>query len=225
VVNTATNTVTGPLAGIAHGWAVAVSPLPQVTGISPASGATAGGNQVAITGPGIGDATAVSFGGVPATSFTVVSPDGIEAVAPPGTTGIVDVTVTTPRGTSLSTPADRYDYLGTPTVTALSPLSGTSFGGTVVTITGVGFSGATTVHFGSAPATINSQTLTRLTVTAPAGALNSTVDVTVTTPLGTSATGPADRFSYRNLIGTPPNILPAPGGGIVEISFAAQSGS
>ena len=82
-----------------------------------------------------------------------------------------------------------------PTVTSVSPTSGSTTGGTSVTITGTGFTGATAVKFGSTSAgsyTISSDT--QITATAPAG--SGTVDVTVTTSAGTSATSAADQFTY-----------------------------
>ena len=68
-------------------------------------------------------------------------------------------------------------------------------GGTSVTITGTGFTGATAVKFGANNATgftVNSAT--SITATSPAGA--GTVDVTVTTAGGTSAASAADQFTY-----------------------------
>jgi polyvinyl alcohol dehydrogenase (cytochrome) len=82
-----------------------------------------------------------------------------------------------------------------PTVSSLSPSSGRSAGGTHVTITGANFTGTTAVDFGAAPApqfTVTSGGV--VTATAPAG--SGTVDVTVRTPSGTSATSSADRFTY-----------------------------
>ncbi len=82
-----------------------------------------------------------------------------------------------------------------PMVTGISPNSGPIAGGTVVTITGSGFTGATSVNFGAMSAasfTVNSDTL--ITATAPAS--TGTVDVTVTTPTGTSANSTADVFTY-----------------------------
>ncbi len=82
-----------------------------------------------------------------------------------------------------------------PTVTALSPTSGSTEGGLVVTITGTGFIGALRVHFGTTAQTelmvVNSTTMRTLS---PAG--TGTVDVTVTTPGGTSATSADDKFTY-----------------------------
>ena len=84
-----------------------------------------------------------------------------------------------------------------PVVNGISPSQGPLSGGTVVTITGTSFNGATAVHFGSSPATGFSVENTTITATAPAEAAG-TVDVTVTTQSGTSVTGAADRFTYVN---------------------------
>lgn len=83
-----------------------------------------------------------------------------------------------------------------PAVSAVSPTTGLTTGGTTVTITGTAFTGATSVKFGSSNATtftVNSDT--QITATSPAGAAG-TVDVTVTTSVGTSATSAADQFTY-----------------------------
>jgi len=91
-----------------------------------------------------------------------------------------------------------------PTVTSVSPRSGHEAGGTTVTIIGTGLDGASAVKFGSVAAahyTINSSTW--ITATSPAG--KGTVDVTVTTSEGTSATSAADEFTY-SASGPPPTI-------------------
>jgi hypothetical protein len=84
-----------------------------------------------------------------------------------------------------------------PTVTSLSPATGPAAGGTVVTVTGTGFTGATSVQFGSNPGTaLTVVSDTEITVTSPVGAVGA-VPVTVTTPAGTSAAGPtAPTFTY-----------------------------
>ena len=85
--------------------------VPTVTGLSPDQGTTAGGTSVTITGTAFTGAKAVDFGSTKATSFTVNSPTKITAVAPAGSAGAVDVTVTTPGGTSAKSPADVYTYV------------------------------------------------------------------------------------------------------------------
>jgi Bacterial Ig-like domain (group 3)/IPT/TIG domain/Pentapeptide repeats (8 copies) len=86
-----------------------------------------------------------------------------------------------------------------PVVTGISLPSGPEAGGTSVTVTGSGFTGATAVDFGTAGATswkVNSDT--SVTAVAPATTMAGPVDVTVTTPDGTSATGAADQFYYAD---------------------------
>ncbi len=72
-----------------------------------------------------------------------------------------------------------------PAIWYVSPAGGPESGGEVVTITGTGFSGATTVSFGSTPAT-SFQVLSdaQIVATVPAG--TGTVSIAVTGPGGTS---------------------------------------
>jgi alpha-tubulin suppressor-like RCC1 family protein len=170
---------------------------PTVSGVSPAEGIETGGTSVTITGTNLSGAAAVSFGGVPAESFTVGITGTITAVAPPGT-GTVDVGVRTPLGESAANAHDRFAYLvpAVPTVTGLSPARGSAGGGTTVTIAGRKFIGVQAVDFGSGEAasfTVNSSG--SITAVAPAGTAG-TVDVRVTTVLGSSAPSRKDRFTY-----------------------------
>ena len=74
---------------------------------------------------------------------------------------------------------------------------GSDAGGSTVDITGSGFTGATSVDFGSTPATsftVNSNT--SITAVSPASASDGPVDITVTTNGATSATSSADTFTY-----------------------------
>jgi hypothetical protein len=87
---------------------------PTVLSIMPASGPIAGGTIVIITGTNFTGATAVSFGGTPASSFTVNSSSQITALAPAGAAGAVDVTVTTRGGASASSGADQFTYVSPP---------------------------------------------------------------------------------------------------------------
>ena len=172
---------------------------PTVTAVSPNKGPTAGGTVVTITGTNLTGATAVNFGANAATSLTVNSATSITATSPTGSAGVVDVTVVTPGGTSATGAADQFTYVALPTVTAVSPNKGPTAGGTVVTITGTNFTGATAVNFGSNAATsVTVNSATSITATSPAGSAG-VVDVTVATPGGTSATSAADQFTYNTL--------------------------
>jgi hypothetical protein len=73
-------------------------------------GASVGGTSVTITGSGFTGATEVDFGRVRATKMTVDSDSEITATSPSRASGKVDVTVVTPKGTSATSPADKFGY-------------------------------------------------------------------------------------------------------------------
>ncbi len=176
---------------------VAAPAVPTVTSVTPADGPTTGGTAVVITGSGFTGASSVSFGGTSVVP-TVDSDTQISVSSPQGT-GVVDVTVVAPGGTSAATPASQFTYTtppAAPTVTGISPASGPDTGGTAVTISGTGFTGATSVSFGGASAKYAIVSDTEIMATSPASATDGPVDVTVTTPAGTSAPVQADQFSY-----------------------------
>jgi hypothetical protein len=84
---------------------------PTVTSISPNKGSAKGGTSVVIKGTGFTSARAVNFGTITAKSFTINSSTQITATAPANAAGTVDVTVTTPGGTSsLNPPSDQFTY-------------------------------------------------------------------------------------------------------------------
>jgi len=204
---------------------------PAVTHVRPASGSTLGGNTVTIQGTrfkshGHSLVKKVMFGMRPATGVKVHSATWITVRAPKGT-GTVNVRVTAVAGTSAKVSVDKYTYKAPgPAISRLSPAIGTTLGGTVVTISGTGLSGATAVDFGPGnPATFTVDSATQITATAPAGGgtVDAVVDVTVTTPAGTSATAPADRYTYHHyasaaISGVSPNVGPAAGGTKVTIT-------
>ncbi len=82
--------------------------LPTVLAISPNNGTTDGGTPVTITGTNFNGATGVTIGGVAATGVTVVSATTITATTPAGSVGVVDVDVTTPRGTGIGSALFTY---------------------------------------------------------------------------------------------------------------------
>ncbi len=204
----------------------AYAPIPTVSGVSPNAGVAAGGTTAAVTGTLFTGATEVSVGttnittvcaGIPtAPCFTVNSATTITIGYIPSGSGSVDITVTTPGGTSPTTAADTYAYAPVPTITKVAPNHGSINGGTSVTITGSGF---------EPTGTNRNFTTTRVSVggvavmatpcpgapTAPCYNVNSAtqifiedfpahavgpVDITATTIGGTSALSSADKFFY-----------------------------
>jgi hypothetical protein len=164
--------------------------------VSPASGSTAGGGQVTVTGTNLTGATAVRFGSTAAAGFTVTDDGHVTATAPAGAATTVDVTVTTAGGTSATGTADHYRYLRRPHVTSLSHGSGRRTGGAKVVVIGTGFRPGAVVRFGrTRAATVTVKSSTRIVVRAPRHA-RGTVDVVVATGGGSSPRVRRDRFRY-----------------------------
>jgi len=113
-------------------------------------------------------------------------------------------------------------------VTAVSSTSGPATGGTTLTITGTGFTGATGVRFGGTAAasfTVNSST--SITATSPAAGAG-TVDVTVTNAGGASAPSASDQFTFvaaPSVSGLSPTSGPLYGGTPVTITGAHFTGA
>ncbi len=192
-----------PVDHIKHGgvWAFenTTTPRPEVTSVAPKLGRTTGGTTVTITGSNFAEASGAFFGSLKAASFTVNSPTSITAVSPEEPVGKVDITVRTPMGgLSLRTSHDLYEFK--PPITALSPNTGSSAGGTSVTVTGTGFglgSTATVFKFGSTPATsVNCASSTECTLLTPAHTAG-TVTVKATVNKVTSQVTKADHFTYE----------------------------
>jgi hypothetical protein len=174
--------------------------------------------QCTITGNAVtNEAVATgAIGGVPAVSpgsLFVVNPSPItsmvSALAGATITGNVLVAPATLPTRPVTIPAPMNDWANfntilpalvppptVPTVTGIYPSFGGSIFGTIsVNIIGTGFTNATRVAFGTTTARFDINSDTQILAFSPPG-LAGTVDVTVTTPAGTSATSPVDRFTY-----------------------------
>ena len=200
-----------------------------MTAISPNAGAIAGGTQIVITGTHLTGVTGVGFGNAVA-AFSAGSDTQMSATAPAGVSGSVDVTVTTANGTSTTSSADRFTYEPVPTVTSITPTSGSDFGGTTVVITGTGFTGANQVFFGDQEGGITVNSDTQITAVAPYQGVAGAVDVVVGSPGGASAKVSGDRFNYvvppiPTVSGVSPNTGPDVGGTAITITGSGFSGA
>jgi len=135
----------------------------------------------------------------------------VTAVTPPNVAGPVDVEVV--RGSGTATLPVAYTYTATtdpvrpePTAIDLTPNTGPELGGTTVTITGTDLANADSVSFGDAAGTDITPTTdgTSLTVRTPAHPAGP-VDVTITTPHGTTVLPAAYTFTA-----TPDPVVPEP---------------
>ena len=178
---------------------------PTLTTMSPEAGPLAGGNELTLTGTHLAGTRYVT---VDATELspTDQSDTTVTVELPAHAAGPVPVSITTWGG---QTGAEVYTYVP-PSVSGLAPSHGSMRGGTEVTLSGSGFTGATAVTFAGTPAadfTVHDDS----TITAISPSRNATgpVDVQVTVPGGQSAIVPSDEFTY----------------GIVDFTIPAGTGS
>ena len=184
------------------------TPAPAVTGVSPSTGPAAGGTGVTVTGSNRTGGS-VAFGGVAASGVSCTA-TSCTATSPAGS-GTVNVTVTTAGGTSATSSADQFTYQASGAASCAGDDRGEpdqrpggwrhrGYGDGVEPDRrqrGVRRRGGERV----------SCTATSCTATSPAG--SGTVNVTVTTAGGTSATSAADEFTYTASAAV--NLIPDPG--------------
>ena len=214
-------------------------PKPVVSKIKPASGPVAGGTKVVVKGKNLSGATKVLFGKVKGKRLSIKSAKKLTVVAPAQAKGKVHVRVVTKGGKSKATAADFFTYVAPPppppppasppSVTGVTPGSGTTAGGTLVTVSGTNLTGATSVTFGGIPATgLTPVSATALQATSPAHAAGS-VDVRVTTPAGVSPVVAAGTFSYDKpppaVTAVEPTAGPTAGGTEVTVTGTDLTGA
>ena len=200
-------------------------PLPVITAVTPGNGPETGGTPVTITGSGFTGATGVTFGGTAGTNVVVVDDSTITVTSPGHAPGAVDVVVTTEAGAS-QPGAFTYDpVVGPPAIGTIAPDHGPETGGTPVTITGSGFTGATGVTFDGAPGTaftvVDANTIT---VTTPAHAPGA-VAVVVQHPDGDSAPGAFTFDELPAITSVAPDSGPETGGTPVTITGTGFTGA
>ena len=149
-----------------------------ITSFNPTVGTR--GTLVTITGVNLTGVSSVSFGDSAATSFTYISPTTVTAVVGGGASGPVSL-VAAAGGASLA----GFIYGTAPVISNFTPDSAAQ--GTIVTITGSGFTGTNSIQFGGTPAS-SFTVLNDSTINATVGA-GSTGAVAITNRNGSATVG------------------------------------
>jgi hypothetical protein len=110
---------------------------PTVTAITLNSGPTAGGQSVTINGTNFLPGMTVSIGGVACSSVIPSTSSVLPCTIGARVAGTVDVVATVLGQTG--TLINGFTYRAPPTVTAVAPTTGSTAGGTLITITGTNF--------------------------------------------------------------------------------------
>ena len=181
---------------------------PTITSVNPPSGLYTLTTAVTITGTGFNQGLEVLVDGVTATNITAVSATQITATAPAGSIGTKVLKITNPDGQYVT---GNFTYNPLPTVTGITPTSGSGIGGTPITITGTGFiPGVTRVTIGANDATSVARVSdTQLTAVTPANAASGVKTVTVINSDTGSAANSSPGFTY---------MVYATGGSITTVS-------
>jgi hypothetical protein len=155
-----------------------LAPGPTITSFTPSTGGT--GDLVTINGTNFDGVTQVRFNTQPTTSFTIVNSTQLTVIVPPGASS-GPLQVVTASGTATSAATFTVDPR-LPEITSFTPTSGGP--GVVVTLTGVHFTGATSVKFNGNPATFTVDSDTTITANVPATISDG--PIVVITPNGTA---------------------------------------
>ncbi len=198
-------------------------PAPTITSISPVQGPVAGNTLVTITGTNLIGAS-VTFGGTAATAVTV-NGSGTELTmrTPARPAGAVDVVVTTGVGTP-ATAVNGYTYIAAPTITGISPSSGSVTGGTSITITGTGLAGTSSVLIGGTAATsVVVVSDTQVTAVTPAGSVGAANVVLTASGGSTTSSGGFTYTVGAPTINTQPSSQTVAAGSAVSFSVSATA--
>jgi YVTN family beta-propeller protein len=162
--------------------------LPVVDQISATSGPMNGGDTVTLTGQRFVGVKTVRFGTLDALA-TVLSDTLLTVTVPPSALAhAVPVYLVNPGGVSNSL---SYTYIGSPTITSISPTSGPRTGSRIVNLNGTFLSNVTSVTFGGVPAlSIKVMSSLKVQTVTPATSTPGPVAVVATTSTGAKATSP-----------------------------------
>ena len=111
-------------------------------------------------------------------------------------------------------------YTPLPSITSVVPNFGSTIGGNFVVITGIHFTDATNVSFGTVSASFSVDSDSQISATVPPGTSGS-VHITVTTPVGTSLLEAQDQYTYEaspTIISLTPNYGSISGGNQVVLT-------
>lgn len=125
---------------------------PTVTNVTPSAGAITGGTLVTITGTGFLSGATVFLGTSPCTGVAILNSTTLTCATTAHAPGTVDASVTNTDSQS-GTGAGIYTYQPAPTITAVSPNTGSATGGTAIAITGSNFLAGATVDLGGVACT------------------------------------------------------------------------
>lgn len=192
-----TNPKTGLSATLTGVFTFADSPEPpSVSTVTPNSGSINGGTTITIKGEGFYSGSVVTVGGVLCNTIIVVDSNTITAVTPAHALGATDVVVKNMDGqTSTVTGGFTYSAAPPPSISSVSPNTGSVAGGTSITISGSDFVLGAKVFVGNTQATVKTTTGSYVYATVPAASQPGAANVVVVNPDSQSSS--AATYTYQ----------------------------
>ena len=210
---------------------------PVVTALSQSTGSNLAAVTITVTGAnfwgGAGSSTvsAVMLGTHSLSPFAAANDSTIDGVIVPAglMIGTYDVTVTNGAGTSATSYADKYSVTtAVPTVSSLSPSTGSNLTAVTISVNGSGFFGGigantvATVKLGTLTLTAGAATddSTIPGVVIPSGLTLGTYDVTVAALGGTSVTSTADQYTVTTPAPVVSSVSPNSASGATPVTVS-----
>ncbi|XP_053468790.1 PKHD1 like 1, tandem duplicate 1 [Ictalurus furcatus] len=183
------------------------SKTPIVTGISPTQGASALGTVLTISGSGFVDENATVQIGNVRCSVIQVTNTSLTCGVGPASAGLYPISVSFPTlGNARYNGDNIFNFTYQLGVTSSAPTAGSVTGGTIITVSGYGFSQDTTATIGSVQCDVIDVNLYQLLCRAPAG---SEGENAVTLQMGNIQVTSPNSFTYdTNLTATITEVSP-----------------
>lgn len=168
---------------------------PSVTGLTPSSGSTLGGDEVSILGSNFYGITTVALGGS-SIPFTLRGSNTIRISTPSHAAGTVDLSLDGPFGPKTFHSVFEYRYFSPPNIVSLTPKSTIIFSPVtpIIIIHGTGLATTSKVQIGPFTPSFKILGDTAIEVETPNRHPPGAVNVTVTTAYGVSTLGNAFTF-------------------------------
>ncbi|KAK9957826.1 hypothetical protein ABG768_012036 [Culter alburnus] len=180
------------------GFTWSESKTPSVTGISPTEGSSGLGTVLTITGSGFDDGNITVKTGDVECSVLQVTNTSITCQVGPASAGVYPVSLSfSVLGNAQYQNNNSFNFTHLLGVTSINPTTGSVAGGTIVTVSGYGFSNDTAVTIGTQPCNIIEVELFQLRCIVPAGSEGEQT-VTVTTSEMTAISNGS--FTYSNTL-------------------------
>ncbi len=192
-IGTFTNTVVATTNGISGTATVSVvnsGLTPTISGFSPATIINSSSSTLVITGTNFEGTPTVQLGTQSLSGVVLNGSPNLSAIVPAGfAAGVYDLKVTNPGGLSATVSNAITVRLPAPTLTSVSPNTGSNAVNLTINLVGTGFVAGASVKLGATSlATVNFVSSTSLNAVVPANFAPGTYSVTVTNPDGQNVT-------------------------------------